>query len=122
MPVCLFANCRNDRKDTSITFFRVPKDPKLRKAWFLRSKRADLTLAELNDNYVVCERHFDPSQLYEEQHGNRIRKRVRNGEEPRPATVTASTSSRSRVTVKVLIKHWNEKRNMRYIYFMLRSL
>lgn len=35
MPVCMFANCHCDKRDTSISFFWVPKDPKLEGSWFL---------------------------------------------------------------------------------------
>lgn len=85
MTVCMFASCNSNKRTKTRSYFTVPKARKLMKSWLERSKRADLTLADVaNGSYVVCDLHFSSCQLYTEWHGTRLRLRVREGEVPQP--------------------------------------
>ena len=59
MVHCAAIDCTNSsskRKDESISFFKLPKDPERKKLWISKLKRENLPKEE---NIYVCHFHFD---------------------------------------------------------------
>ena len=54
---CCVPNCvSNSRKNPELSFYKFPKDPKLRKTWLHWVSRADFTP---NEHHKVCSKHFE---------------------------------------------------------------
>lgn len=67
------------------------------KSWFLRSKRADIQLSNVaKGNFVVCDRHFLPSQMYAQCCAGQSRARIKEGEIPQPDDGRPCINSRSK--------------------------
>ncbi|XP_058452374.1 uncharacterized protein LOC131431010 [Malaya genurostris] len=71
MSCCLFKDCFNRSTPlTSITFFRLPKDSSRRQLWLKRSGCEDHVP---NTRAVVCEVHFEESDLRRQFHRTTLR-------------------------------------------------
>ena len=132
MGVCLYANCTSDQADKSISFFRLPVATSFKQAkqWFLRAKRADMTVDDIKKgSHYVCEKHFLPEQLYQQDYGGKTRPRVKPGEIPQPMKFNSSAPfSNPRATKRRMVQvtttaiyyyYYFIKKIMIYYYYYL---
>lgn len=84
MGRCLFASCHSSTSDKSIVFFRPPlkTDPAKAKLWLNRAHRKDLTIEMMTYNHVVCQKHFNASQVEGRRYGHSTRLYLKPGELP----------------------------------------
>lgn len=109
MGVCFFFGCNTnsrDEKSKRISQFEFPRNKKIAKIWYQRSKRDDVTFEQVMakpKSYKVCAVHFEPHETNAIPWGNTIRNEILSTAIPRPAmkqmpasrTTTTSRSSSS---------------------------
>ncbi|KRT85271.1 hypothetical protein AMK59_1375, partial [Oryctes borbonicus] len=71
--MCAAPNCKNTYRNSTLSFFRFPKDPERAKEWVLACGRTEF-LKELNSLHYssrICGAHFD-SSMFLNSIGNRL--------------------------------------------------
>lgn len=69
MAVCCIVGCssRSDHGVSEVSFHRFPKDPNLRRAWLIATRRKDFTPGRYS---VVCGKHFEKKHITRKRKSN----------------------------------------------------